>query len=56
MIWRPTDPSDYLKLEPELYYVKEQLPIPAVDIWGNVRVEDYTNPDPLYQPSLRMTH
>ena len=47
MIWSPKDPDDYLNLEPELLYVGDTLSVPSIDIWGNERMEESTNPDPL---------
>jgi len=46
-IWMPKKPDDYLKLEPELVFVKHKLPITSVNIWGQERLDFYTNPDPL---------
>jgi hypothetical protein len=43
----PKKPDDYLKLEPELVFVKHMLPITSVSIWGQERLDFYTNPDPL---------
>lgn len=46
-IWVPKKPDDYLKLEPELVFVQHKLPITSVNIWGQERLDFYTNPDPL---------
>lgn len=46
-IWIPKKPDDYLKLDPEVIYVKQQFPIRKVSIWGRERFSFLTNPDPL---------
>lgn len=46
-MWIPKKPDDYLKLEPEIIYVKQEFPIRRVNIWGNERIALFSNPDPL---------
>jgi hypothetical protein len=46
-IWQPAALDDYLKLEPELVFIKTQFPVTSVSIWGHERFEFVTNPDPL---------